>query len=100
LLALAKGGAGHRLDSQMVEAFEAGFQTGDAIPQTNSGHELHGKQMHQLVPSGKSSGLAAGPMLGFQLGKKMSRNQFEHLMKDCVTMGHSQKSPFCLMGYG
>jgi hypothetical protein len=38
-------------------------------------------------------------VLGFQLGKKMSRNQFEHLMKDCVTMGHSPKSPFCLVSY-
>jgi hypothetical protein len=53
----------------------------------------------EMFPSGKSSGLSAGPMLGFQLGKMMSRNQFEHLMKDCVTMGHGPESPVCLIGY-
>jgi hypothetical protein len=39
-------------------------------------------------------------MLGFQLGKNMSRNQFEHLMKYCVTMGHGPESPVCLVSYG
>jgi hypothetical protein len=29
----------------------------------------------------------------------MSRNEFKHLMKDCVTMGHGLKSPFCVIGY-
>jgi hypothetical protein len=38
-------------------------------------------------------------VLGFQLGKMMSRNKFKHLMKDCVTMGHSPQSPFCLVSY-
>ena len=37
---------------------------------------------------------------GVHLDKMMSRNKFKHLMKDCVTMGHSPKSPFCLMSYG
>jgi hypothetical protein len=83
----------------MVEAFNAGFQAGDAIPQTIPGRQLHGKQVHQLAPSGKSSGLAAGAVFGFQFGKMMSRNQFEHLMKDCVTMGHGPESPVCLVGY-
>ncbi|MCK9377857.1 MAG: Gmad2 immunoglobulin-like domain-containing protein, partial [Syntrophobacterales bacterium] len=39
-------------------AFDAGFQTGDTIPQTRSGRKLHGKQMYQLAPAGKRSGLA------------------------------------------
>lgn len=99
VVGVGKGGAGHRLDSQMVEALDAGFQTGDAIPQTRSGRKLHGKQVYQLAPSGKRSGLSAGPVLGFQLGKMMSRNQFEHVMKDCVTMGHGPESPVCLIGY-
>jgi hypothetical protein len=30
----------------------------------------------------------------------MSRNQFEHVMKDCVTMGHGPDSPVYLIGYG
>jgi hypothetical protein len=30
----------------------------------------------------------------------MSRNQFKHLMKDCVTMGHGPESPVCLVSYG
>jgi len=100
IVGVGKSGAGHRLDSQMVEALEAGLQTGDTVPQARSGRKLHGQQVHQLAPAGKSSGLSAGPVLGFQLGKNMSRNQFEHLMKYCVTMGHGPKSPFCLMGYG
>ena len=56
--------------------------------------------MHQLTPTGKRPGLPTGGVLGFQLGKMMSRNKFKHLMKDCVTMGHSPNSPFCLMRYG
>jgi len=99
VVSIGKGGTGHRLDSQMVEALEAGFQTGDAISQTRSGRKLHGKQVYQLAPSAKRSGLSAGPVLGFQLGKMMSRNEFEHLMKDCVTMGHGPESPVCLESY-
>jgi len=94
---ISKGGAGHRFDSQVVEAREAGFHTGDAISQTRSSRKLHGKQVHQLAPTGKRPGLAAGAVLGFQLGKMMSRNKFEHLIKYCVTMGHSPNSPFCLV---
>ena len=56
--------------------------------------------MHQLAPTGKRPGFPASAVLGFQLAKMMSRNKFKHLMKDCVTMGHSPKSPFCLMSYG
>jgi hypothetical protein len=100
IVGVGKGGAGHRLDSQMVKALEAGFQAGDAIPQAGSGRKLHGEQVHQLAPTGERPGLPAGAVLGFQLGKMMSRNKFKHLMKDCVTMGHSPKSPFCLVSYG
>jgi len=100
IVGVAKGGAGHRFNPQMVEVLEPGLQAGDAIPETGPGRELHGKQVHQLAPTGKRPGLAASAMLGLQLGKMMSRNKFKHLMKDCVTMGHSPKSPFCLMGYG
>jgi hypothetical protein len=42
--------------------------------------------MHQLAPAGKSPGFPASAVLGFQLGKMMSRNKVKHLMKDCVTM--------------
>jgi hypothetical protein len=38
-------------------------------------------------------------MFGFQLGKMMSRNHFEHVTKDCDTMGYSPESPVCLIGY-
>jgi hypothetical protein len=84
----------------MVEALDAGLQTGDAIPQTRSGRKLHGKQVYQLTPSGKRSSLSTRAMLGFQLGKMMSRNQFEHLLKYCVTMDHCHESPVYLIGYG
>jgi len=99
VIGVAKGGAGHRLDSQRVEVWAPGLETGNALPQTRSGRELHGEQVHQLAPTGKRSGLAAGPVLGFQLVKMMSRNKFKHLMKNCVTMGHGPKSPFCLVSY-
>jgi hypothetical protein len=79
----------------VVKAPDAGFHTGDTIPQAGSSRKLHGKQVHQLPPTGKRPGLSAGAVLGFQFGKMMSRNNFKHLMKDCVTMAHSPKSPFC-----
>ena len=43
VVGLGKGGAGHRLDSQVLEALDASFQAGDGVPQTDSGRELHGK---------------------------------------------------------
>jgi hypothetical protein len=55
--------------------------------------------MHQLVPTGKRPGLAAGAVFLLQPAKMMSRNKFKHLLKDCVTMGHSRNSPCCLMCY-
>jgi len=100
MVGIGKSGAGYRLDSQMVEALDPGFQAGDAVPQTDSGRELHGEQVRQLAPTGKKPGLPAGAVPGLQLGKMMSRNKFKPLMQDCVTMGHSPQSPFCLMGYG
>lgn len=96
---IGKGGASHRLDSQVVETLDTSFQVGDAISQTDSGRELHGEQVYQLAPTGERPGLPAGAVLGFQLSKMMSRNKFKHLMKDCVTMGHSPNSPFCLVSY-
>lgn len=99
VVGVRKSGAGHRLDSQMIEALDAGLQIIDAIPQARPGRKLHGKQVNQLAPAGKGPGLAASPVLGFQLGKMMSRNQFEHLMKDCVTMRHGPESPVCLVSY-
>jgi hypothetical protein len=99
VIGVAKGGAGHRLDSQMVEVWAPGLQTGDVLPQTRSGREWHGEQVHQLAPPGKRSGLAAGAVLGSQPVKMMSRNKFKHLMKDCVTMGHGPDSSACLIGY-
>jgi len=83
----------------MVEVCAPGLQTGNALPQTRSGRELHGEQGHQLAPTGKGPGLAAGPVPGFRLVKMMSRNKFKHLMKDCVTMGHGPDSPVYLIGY-
>ena len=43
VVGIGKGGAGHRLDSQVVEALYPGFQAGDAVPQADSGRELHGE---------------------------------------------------------
>ena len=100
VVGIGKSGASHRLDSQVVEALYPGFQAGDAVPQTDSGRELHGEKVYQLAPTRERPGLPAGAVLAFQLGKMMSRNKFKHLMKDCVTMGHSPKSPFCLVSYG
>jgi hypothetical protein len=100
VVSVRKSGTGYRPDSQMVEAFNAGFQTGDAIPQTRPGRKLHGKQVYQLAPSGKRSSLSARAVLGFQFVKMRPRNQFEQRLKYCVTMGHCQKSPVYLIGYG
>jgi hypothetical protein len=99
VVGVGKGGAGHRLDSQVVETPDASFQAGDAISQTDSSRELHGEQVHQLAPPRERPGLPAGALLSFQFGKMMSRNKFKHLMKNCVTVGHSPKSPFCLVSY-
>jgi hypothetical protein len=100
VVGVRKSGASHRLDSQVVEALYPGFQAGDAVSQADSGRELHGDEMHQLAPTGKRPGFPASAVLSFQLAKMMSRNKFKHLMKDCVTMGHSPNSPFCLVSYG
>jgi hypothetical protein len=43
VVGIGKGRAGHRLDPQVIEALDASFQTGDGVPQTDSGRELHGK---------------------------------------------------------
>jgi hypothetical protein len=75
------------------------FQSGDAMPQTRSGRTLHGKKVHQLAPKGKRSSFPAGAGFGFQLGKMMFRNQFKHLLKYCVAMGHGQESHVCSIGY-
>jgi hypothetical protein len=91
---------GVELDPQVVETLYPGFQTGDAVPQTDSGRKLHGDEMHQLAPAGKSPGFPASAALGFQLAPNMSRNKFKHLLKDCFTMGHSPKTLFCLIVYG
>ena len=99
MVGVGKGGTGHRLDFQEVEALYPGFQAAHAIPQADPGRELHGEEMHQLAPAAKRPGLPAGGVIGFQLGKMMSRNKFEHLGKDCVTMGHSQIYPFYLVSY-
>jgi hypothetical protein len=49
----SESGAGHRLDSQVVEALDPGFEAGDAVPQTDSGREFHGEQVRQLAPTVK-----------------------------------------------
>jgi hypothetical protein len=76
VVGIAKGGAGYRLDSRVVEPLYPGFQAGNTLPQTDSSRELHGGQVHRLAPTGKIPGLTAGAMLGFQFGKMMSRNKF------------------------
>jgi hypothetical protein len=50
------------------------------------------------MPTAESTGRTPGAVLLRQSGKMMSRNQFEHVMKDCVTMGHGPESPVCLIG--
>ncbi len=81
VVGIGKSGTRYRFDPQMVKVFDAGFEISDTIPQTRSGRKLHGKQVHQPAPSGKSPGLAAGPILGFQLGKMMSRNYVSELVE-------------------
>lgn len=51
IVGIGEGGTGHRLDSQMVEALNPGFQSGDAVPQTDSIRELPGEQVRQLAPT-------------------------------------------------
>jgi hypothetical protein len=53
VVGIGKGGAGHRLDPQVIEALDADFLAGDAVPQADSGRELQGEEVHQLAPTGK-----------------------------------------------
>ena len=69
VIGVAKGGAGHRLDSRMVEVCAPGLQTGDALPQTRSGRELHEEQVHQLAPTGKDWALRPAPRSASSLSK-------------------------------
>ena len=45
--------------SSLEALFYPGFQAGDTVPQTDSGRELHGEQVHQLAPTGKRPGFPA-----------------------------------------
>jgi hypothetical protein len=96
---IGKSGAGHRLDSQVVEAVGAGFQTGNPVPQTDPSRKLHGNKVDHLAPPGERTRFPTSTVFGFQLGQMRSRNKFKHLRKDCVTIGHGLKSLFCLIGY-
>jgi len=107
-----EGGPGKEREAQAhhrgVQAAELVFEP-EAVPgdsgqtalihEGKPGLEKAGRPLLIGVGAG-GAGWAAGAVLCFQFGQMMSRNQFEHLMKDCVTMGHSPKSPFCLIGYG
>jgi hypothetical protein len=84
----------------MIKAGKPGFQSSHPVLQAGPGAHLHEEKMHQLVLAAESAGWAPAAVLSLQSGKMMSRNQFEHLLKDCVTMGHSPNFPVCLIGYG
>jgi hypothetical protein len=45
VVGIGKSGAGHRLDSQVVET-HPGSQAGDTVPQIDTSRELHGEQVH------------------------------------------------------
>jgi hypothetical protein len=75
----------------------SGGATGKIIVVDQVISDLVEDQVHQLMPAAKSAGRTPGAVLPLQFGKMMSRNQFEHVMKDCVTMSHGLKSPVCLM---
>ncbi len=53
VIGVGKGGAGHRLDSQMVKVVKPGFQGSHPIPQAGPGGYLHEDEVHQLVPTAK-----------------------------------------------
>jgi hypothetical protein len=53
VIGVGKGGAGHRLDSQMVKVGKPGFQCNHLIPQAGTGSDLHEDEVHQLVPTAK-----------------------------------------------
>ena len=53
VIGVGKGGAGHRLDSQMVKVGKPGFQDSHPIPQAGTGSDLHEDEVHQLVPTVK-----------------------------------------------
>ena len=91
---------GYGSHPQVVKVGKPGFQGRHPIPQAGPGGDLHEDEVHQLMPTAESTARTPGAVLPFQSGKMMSRNQFEHVMKDCVTMGHGPDSPVCLIGYG
>ena len=98
MVGIGKGGAGYRLDSQVIEIVKPGFQAGYSIPEAASAGKLHKQQVNALMPAGKRSGSTARSIFTVKLGKNMSRNKFEHLMKYCVTMCHSPNSPCLING--
>jgi hypothetical protein len=53
VIGVGKGGAGHRLDFQMVKVGKPSFQGSHPIPQADTGSDLHEDEVHQLVPTAK-----------------------------------------------
>ena len=46
------------------------------------------------MPAAESAGRTASAALLLQSGEMRSWNRVDHLLKDCVTIGHGQESPF------
>jgi hypothetical protein len=98
VIGVGKRRTGYRTHAQMVKIARSGFEGRYPIPQAGPGSDLHEDQVHQLMPTAKSARRTPGAVLPLQFGKMMSRNQSEHVMKDCVTMSHGLKSPVCFIG--
>ena len=82
----------------MIEIFKTRLQAANSVTEAASAGELHKQQVDALMPAGKRSGGSTRPVLLIKFGKSMSRNNFEHLMKYCVTMCHSPNSPCLING--
>jgi hypothetical protein len=65
----------------VIEIFKTGPQAGNTIPETTSAGKFHKQQMDTMMSAGKISGGTAHSMFTVKVGKNMSRNKFEHLMK-------------------
>ena len=100
VVGVGKRRTGYGSHPQVVQVGKPGFQGRHPIPQAVPGGYLHEDEVHQLMPTAESTGRTPGAVLPLQSGKMMSRNQFEHVMKYCVTMAHGPESPGCLIGYG
>ena len=88
VIGIGKRGTTNIPETKMIEKPVSHTKALGRVPETGSTGYLHKHECHKLIPTGKFSGLSAGPVFFSKVPKSMSRNKFEQLMKNCVTVSH------------